>query len=135
MSAIAKKYKNVKRNIAVRRSKAGLGLSTEKPIEKDGFVLEYKGPILTREQAEKKGGRYLFDINSRRTIDGSSRKNFARYINHSCKPNSVVEVEKKRIFIYSKRAIKPGEEIAYHYGKEYFDDVIKPLGCKCSFHA
>ena len=29
------------------------------------------------------------------------------------------------------KSIKPGEEITYHYGRNYFDTFIKPVGCKC----
>jgi SET domain-containing protein len=35
------------------------------------------------------------------------------------------------VWIWSRREIRPGEEITYNYGKEYFDDHIKPVGCKC----
>jgi hypothetical protein len=31
----------------------------------------------------------------------------------------------------SKRAIHAGEELSYDYGAEYFDNVIRPVGCKC----
>ena len=31
-----------------------------------------------------------------------------------------------------KEDIKPGEEIAYDYGKEYFEGIIKEIGCKCA---
>jgi hypothetical protein len=27
--------------------------------------------------------------------------------------------------------IKPGDEITYHYGRNYFDSFIKAVGCKC----
>ena len=27
--------------------------------------------------------------------------------------------------------IKPGEEITYNYGKNYFETFIKPAGCRC----
>ena len=27
-----------------------------------------------------------------------------------------------------------GEEITYDYGKEYFDEYIKPKGCRCEKH-
>jgi hypothetical protein len=35
------------------------------------------------------------------------------------------------VFVMAKRAIMAGEELAYHYGKAYFDDVIKLMGCRC----
>src|SRR6516165_334919 len=83
------------RNRAFRigRSRTGLGLFATAPIKKRAFIVEYKGRKLTTEQADKleaRGNRYLFEINSRWTIDGTSRKNFGRYVNHSCRPNAEV---------------------------------------------
>ena len=49
-----------------------------------------RGPLLdlkAAEKAENSGNRYLFEVNSRWTIDGKGRKNIARYFNHSCSPN------------------------------------------------
>ena len=65
-------------------------------------------------------------------IDGSPRSNKARYINHSCEPNAKAYKNGLRVWIWSIRAIEAGEEITCHYGKEYFDDFIKPIGCKCA---
>jgi hypothetical protein len=31
----------------------------------------------------------------------------------------------------TKRKIKEGEEITYHYGKEYFDLILRKQGCQC----
>ncbi len=66
------------------------------------------------------------------TIDGSPRSNAARYINHSCRPNAKAYRTGARVWIWSIRAIKAGEEITYDYGKSYFDEQIKPVGCKCA---
>ena len=35
------------------------------------------------------------------------------------------------IFIYAFKNIKEGEELTYNYGEEFFDEHIKPKGCKC----
>ena len=75
--------------------------------------------------------RYLFEINERWTIDGSSRRNRARYINHACRPNAEVYFVKHVIKIRAIKNIKPGDEITYHYGRNYFDAFIKEAGCKC----
>ena len=64
-------------------------------------------------------------------IDGSPRSNTARYINHSCAPNAEAIISGRRVWIWSKRAIKAGEEVTYNYGKEYFDAHLKPRGCLC----
>ncbi len=122
-----------KKKLKVKRSSAGLGLFADEDIKKKEFVIEYVGKILTREEADIKGGKYLFEISTRRTIDGSGRDNIARYINHSCKPNCEVEIEKGRIFVSSIKNIKKREELNYNYGKEYVDEYIKPYGCRCRF--
>ena len=117
--------------LKVRRTSAGLGLCTESSIERGEFVVEYYGKILTREQADEKGGKYLFEISSKRVLDGSPRYNIARYFNHSCRPNCETDVVRGKIYIYAKRNIKSGEELTYDYGKEYFNDFIQSHGCKC----
>lgn len=120
-------------SLIVKRSPAGgLGLVTQSPIKKGEFVIEYIGPILTNKEADKKAGKYLFQINSRKTIDGSVRSNIARYINHSCKPNCEVDIKKGRVLISAIKNIKAGEELSYDYGEEYFDYYIKPHGCRCA---
>jgi hypothetical protein len=77
--------------------------------------------------------KYLFQITNRWTIDGSVRKNIARYINHACRPNAQSDVRKKkrRVDIRAIKDIAPGEEINYDYGTDYFKEYLKPIGCKC----
>jgi hypothetical protein len=65
------------------------------------------------------------------TIDGSDNGNKARYINHSCAPNAEAEIDGTRILIYALKNIPAGEEIFYDYGDEYFNEFIKPKGCRC----
>lgn len=119
------------KKFAVRRSKAGLGLFATGPFKKDEFIIEYVGTPLTPAQADIRGGQYLFEVNKRLTIDGSPRTNTARYINHSCRPNAEVEIKKGHIIITAKRGIVIGEEIVYDYGKEFFNEYIRPKGCRC----
>ncbi len=128
---LPKKYKGIKNNLLVKKSKTGLGLYTKQNFKSGDFVIEYTGPILNFKEADKKGGKYLFETNKNRFIDGTSRKNVARYINHSCKPNCEIDIVRGHILVIAKRKILAGEELNYDYEKEYFDEFIKPLGCKC----
>ena len=116
---------------AVRRSATGLGLFALEHIPAGQRLIEYTGPIITSEEVASRRGKYFFEINSKWAIDGSPRSNTARYINHSCRPNAEAIVSGRRVWVWSKRAIRAGEEITYNYGKEYFDDHIRPNGCKC----
>ena len=124
-----------RRPFRIGRSRTGLGLFATRPIKKRSRIAEYKGPLLTTKQAlkaETRGNRYLYEINSRWTIDGSPRSNIARYFNHSCNPNSETYNVKHRVFVRAMRNIKPGEEIVYDYGRDYLKNVIGLSNCKCS---
>jgi hypothetical protein len=119
--------------VVVKRSSAGLGLFAAAPFKKGDLVIEYTGETITEDEANRRGGKYLFELNNNFTVDGKGRRNIARYINHSCRPNCYPELneEETRVFIYAKKKIAPGEELTYNYGKYYFDQMIKPAGCKC----
>jgi SET domain-containing protein len=116
----------------VKRTVTGLGLFATTLIPAGKRIVEYTGRLVTNEEVERrKTGKYFFGVDEKYSIDGTPRTNVARYINHSCRPNAQAFVTGRRVWVWSKRAIKPGEEITYDYGKEYFDDHIKPVGCKC----
>jgi len=117
--------------LAVKRARAGRGLFALEPIKKGACIIEYVGPTLTEEQWLNSRNRYLFKVTEKKTIDGWNKRNIARFINHSCRPNCVIKISKGRVFVVAKRGIKPGEELAYHYGEEYFNWHIKPNGCRC----
>jgi hypothetical protein len=119
----------------VGRSKTGLGLFATQPIRKGAKIIRYFGPMLdcNKKKDDAVENKYLFQITKRWTVDGSVRKNIARYINHACKPNaeSDVNTRKLKITIRAIKNIEPGQEINYDYGTDYFKEYLKPIGCKC----
>ena len=119
----------------VGRSRTGLGLFATKPIKKGAKIIRYFGPLLDcrKKKDDAIENKYLFELNSRWTIDGSVRKNIARYINHACKPNAESDVKprKRKVVIRAIKNIEPGDEINYDYGTDYFKAYLKPIGCKC----
>jgi len=121
-----------KQGLKVKRARkgAGFGLFTTYPIERDEFVIEYTGKKIPNSVADELETRYVFEINSRYSIDGSPRSNLARYINHSCKPNCEPEIDRGRIMIYALSDIPAGEELTYDYGKDYFNEFLKGH-CRC----
>lgn len=128
------KQKDQREKLIVKKSIAGLGLFATQPIKKGSFIIEYFGPLLNDEQVDKKGGKYLFALGKKWTIDGTARENIARYINHSCVGTNCEPIQyAMRIKITATRNIKPGEELFYDYGKEYFDEYIKGY-CQCKKH-
>jgi SET domain-containing protein len=119
------------RHLRIGRSKAGLGLFACVAIKKGQFIVRYGGRKIRTNTADDLDTRYLFEINTHWTIDGSNRRNRARYINHSCRPNAEVYFVKHVIKVRAIKNIKPGDEITYHYGRNYFDSFIKAVGCRC----
>jgi uncharacterized protein len=119
----------------VGRSTTGLGLFATKVIKRAAYIATYRGRLLSTEEAERRerlGAKYMFELDSRWTIDGSPRWNVARYMNHSCWPNAKPVVRGGKIIFVALRSISPGEEITYNYGKEYYDYFIRNGGCRCA---
>ncbi len=127
------KSKVPEKTFEVKRSIAGLGLFALAPFKRGDFIIEYTGELVSTDEANRRGGKYLFVVSDEKTIDGKGRANVARYINHSCAPNAEAELDEEelRVRIYARKKILPGEEILYDYGKEYWDEHIKPFGCRC----
>lgn len=110
----------------------GQGLFAHERILADTFILEYTGTPIPTAEADVSKSRYLFEVDENWTLEGDVPTNLARFINHSCDPNTEAEIEDGKIMIYAIHTINPGEEITIDYGEEYFDEFIKPMGCRCS---
>lgn len=117
--------------LLVKKSPTGKGLYAGEKIPRGACIIEYVGKTISKAEEYTSRSKYLFEVSSKKTIDGRPKWNKAGYINHSCKPNAEPVIHKSRIFIMAKRSILPGEEITYEYGDEYVDDHIKPFGCRC----
>jgi SET domain-containing protein len=117
MPTTARSARAISPALRVARSRTGLGLFAETPIRKGKFIIEYAGKRVRWNDVENLRNKYLFDLNTRWAIDGADRRNTARYINHSCQPNAIPYEVKGKIKIYAKKAIRPGDEITYDYGR------------------
>ena len=117
--------------LKVKRGVSGKGLFAEEEIPKGACVIEYIGKEVSEADQYKVNSRYLFGIGKDRMINGNIKENTAKYINHSCRPNCESDDHKGRMYILSIKKIKPGEELTYDYGKEYFDEYFKKTGCRC----
>lgn len=119
----------------VGRARTGLGLFASADIPSGKLLIEYTGTrIPTREAREidkRRANKYLFEIDNRWTIDGSPRSNLARYVNHSCDPNTEAESNRGRMMFRTVRKIAQGEEITLDYGEEHMELYFGPSGCQC----
>jgi SET domain-containing protein len=120
------------RRIVARRSPIhGNGVFAVVPLAKGEEVIQYKGKLLTNDEADElygdggeTGHTFLFTLNDDYIIDANQDGNGARWINHSCEPNCRAVVEESprgnprqdKVKIETLRRIKPGEELTYDYG-------------------
>ncbi|MFZ2523041.1 MAG: SET domain-containing protein [Minisyncoccia bacterium] len=117
--------------LRVGKSKTGKGIFTEEAIPKGKCIIEYVGVSVSDKEMETINSKYLFEISKKLTINGNVSWNKAKYINHSCRPNCEAEGPNGHVYIMARKNIKSGEELTYDYGKEYWDEYIKPVGCRC----
>jgi len=135
----------MKKIYSKKKSKThGFGLFALVDVKKNIKIIEYVGDKVTRKEGDhradmqalrgsknkKNGMVYVFELNKRYDIDGDVRHNHARFINHSCDPNCEVQNINNRLWIWSKKKINKGEELAYNYGYEY-DSDYKDHKCNC----
>ena len=115
----------------------GFGLFAGQDLNEDDFIHEYKGEIVSREEADRRGAmyslsgqEYLFVLNTRQEVDANNYGNKSRFMNNSSKDENInVRGEIKlcngnyRIGLFAKRDIKKGEELLYNY--EYPEAITK----------
>lgn len=122
--------------IAVRRSGIhGRGVFARRVIREDETVCEYKGEIISETEVARRypedmhglNHTFIFGVAHNHNIDGGSRGNIARWINHSCAPNCDTFEKDKRIFVRAARDIRPGEELSYDYAIEAGERLTKAV--------
>jgi SET domain-containing protein len=114
-----------KRRYVIRFSSThGHGAFASCAIRKGTRIIEYQGKRSSWKKARRRPPTdaddpfhtFIFGLDDGTVIDASIGGNAARWINHSCEPNcEAFEEEDGRVFIYSKRTIRAGEELTYDY--------------------
>jgi SET domain-containing protein len=102
----------------------GKGVYAIRPLKAGDKVLEYRGEIITWQEAldrhphdpEQPNHTFYFHLDDGHVIDGKHKGNSAKWINHSCEPNLEAEQVGDRVFLHALRDIMPGEELFFDYG-------------------
>lgn len=119
----------------VGRAQTGLGLFAAQDIPERKLIIEYVGRRIPTKRAQeidrRRANKYLFEIDRRWTIDGSTRRNLARYVNHSCDPNTEAESNRGRLMYRAIKPIAQGSEITVDYGEEHMELYFGTAGCLC----
>jgi SET domain-containing protein len=101
-------------------------------MPKDSRIIEYTGERITKAESLRRCQEenwFIFGLDEEFDLDGSVEGNLARFLNHSCDPNSEAVCEDGRVWIVALRDIQPGEEITFNYGYDLADYQEHP--CRC----
>jgi tetratricopeptide (TPR) repeat protein len=108
-----------------------LGVFADESIPPGHRVIEYTGEKIGRREAKRRWDptqSALFELDAYWRLDGAVGGSGAEYINHSCAPNLVTRQRARRIFYFSARRIRKGEELSVDYK---YDADLPPMPCRC----
>ncbi|KAK6330772.1 histone methyltransferase set2 [Orbilia javanica] len=120
----------------------GYGLRANTSMEPGTFIYEYVGEVIGESQFRKRREQYgkedikhfyFMSIKVGEYIDATKKGCLARFCNHSCNPNSMVEKwvvgGKLRMGIFAKVKIEAGEELTFDYNVDRYG--ADPQKCFC----
>ena len=133
-------YPNLK---VVRTRERGWGLFCMQDVKKGDFLIEYVGEMITIDEFKRRIQRsidnkeeqnyYYMTMDNNRMLDAGPRGNIARFVNHSCDPNS--ETQKwtvngdTRIGLFAIEDMPAGTELSFNYQFESMGEIKKACLC------
>ncbi|KAF9967999.1 Histone-Lysine N-Methyltransferase ash1l [Mortierella alpina] len=120
----------------------GFGIQTTAPIRKGSLVIEYRGEVISQTECHKRmegiyknnKNFYFLEYEKGEVVDACQKGTNARFVNHSCSPNSQIEKwylnGEMSIGIFASQDIPAGTEISYDYNFSSFRGAQKQK-CRC----
>ncbi|KAG0047970.1 Histone-Lysine N-Methyltransferase ash1l, partial [Gryganskiella cystojenkinii] len=120
----------------------GFGIQTTKPIKRGDLVIEYRGEVISQSLCHERmegiykhnKNFYFLEYEKGEVVDACQKGTNARFVNHSCSPNSQIEKwffnGEMQIGIFAFQDIPAGAEISYDYNFSWFTGAQKQQ-CRC----
>ncbi|KAG2230298.1 hypothetical protein INT48_001064 [Thamnidium elegans] len=126
----------------IRTDKKGFGLRALTDLPTNAFIMEYIGEVIPNHEFIRRTKEYeaaglehyyFMTLKTDEIIDATKKGCLARFINHSCNPNSVTQKwvvgKNMRIGIFTRRPIKAGQELTFDYKFERYGAVAQRCYC------
>ncbi|CDK27526.1 unnamed protein product [Kuraishia capsulata CBS 1993] len=125
----------------------GNGLRATRSYKPHDLIIEYIGEVLDQKEVAKRlkdssrlkqlgpSHFYFLSLEKGLSIDSKKRGSLARFVNHSCSPNSEMQkwyiLGEPRIGLFAgPNGVSAGEEITYDYNFDWFPSA-EPQKCLC----
>ncbi|CAO3639002.1 unnamed protein product [Mucor hiemalis] len=126
----------------IRTDNKGFGLRALTDLPTNAFIMEYIGEVIPNHEFIRRTKEYesaglehyyFMTLKTDEIIDATKKGCLARFINHSCNPNSVTQKwvvgKNMRIGIFTRRPIKAGQELTFDYKFERYGAVAQRCFC------
>ncbi len=125
----------------IQTEKRGFGLRVNEFVPQGSTIMEFIGEYMTKdihnEMHRPNTAIYAIDVGNGFVIDAARYGNYARYINHSCQPNTMAEKwnfdKTPTIRIVAMRDLQAYEEVSFDYRLSKMADLH--FTCLCESRA
>jgi hypothetical protein len=118
----------------------GWGAFALKPVKKGDLVGEYRGELVSQDEADRRGKIYdklscsfLFDLDDELVVDATRKGAKLKFANHHPQPNLIPRVMfvdgDHRVGLYAARSIESNEELCFDYSAEFWSAAAREASC------
>lgn len=126
----------------VATERKGFGVRLKADVPADSFIYEYIGEVVGEKAFQRRIKEYaqeglkhfyFMQLQREEYIDATKKGGLGRFLNHSCNPNCYIGKwvvgRQLRMGIFTKRAVKGGEELTFNYNVDRYGYEAQECFC------